>query len=232
MKKNEKEKSFETKLRSQLIVSLLCTILCAAALASSAYAWFTMSVESNVPSLNASEYALEIKDDAGDKVKSVYTFSENCQKTFILTAENSENNSSTGYCRITIKGKAYYTKQIKKGDSLNLKITADAGTAVEFTPCWGTSAYYTTDDPVLYGGDIAINAADGSANIEPPAENEPSEPAEPPAENEPAEPAEPPAENEPVEPPAGNEPSKPEPPAENPPDGTAQNDDNSDTEIP
>lgn len=192
MKKNKKEKSTETKLRFQLIVSLMCIILCAATLASSAYAWFTLSVSNDMPPINASEYVLSITDDENGTVDDVYTFPSAGLKVFTLAAANSENNSSAGYCRITINGIAYYTKQIKKGSSLMLKIRADAGTAVEFTPCWGTSVYYTTDDPVLYGGDIEINAGGSSGSGEAPAETEspvPPTEAEPPVPADPAKPA-------------------------------------------
>lgn len=203
MKKNKKEKSTETKLRFQLIVSLMCIILCAAALASSAYAWFTLSVSNDMPPVNASEYLLSITDDEDGTIDDFYTFPSAGLKVFTLTAANSENNSSTGYCRITINGTVYYTKQIKKGNSLMLKIRADAGTAVEFTPCWGTSAYYTTDDPVLYGGDTEINAGGSSGSGEAPVETEPpvppaeTEPSLPPVETEPPVPADPakPADN-------------------------------------
>lgn len=147
-------------LRTRMLTSFLCIMVCMLAMISSAYAWFQMEVTSGGNELNGANYSL-IVTASNAETCSAFEDVEDGRYVYECGLVNEDKHyftfeaigtASTGYCKIIISEindgeescETYYTKQIAQGNSLEVCIQAAQGCTIEFVPTWGTCETQTT----------------------------------------------------------------------------------------
>ena len=153
-----------------MLPSVLSILLCIVSLGGLTWAWFSDSTTSCTETIHAASYGIQADVNMKDSAKyininadSTYTLVAGKKYAVTLTATG---NASTGYCKISLNGKEYYTTQIVPGDSLEFDIDCSDLTddiAVLFTPNWMTYSGYSEDAQDLIGQTIMeIKAEDTS----------------------------------------------------------------------
>ena len=145
------EKMFQTR----IMISVLCMIACMVAMLSSAFAWFTASVSSEMNVISSAHYSIKIiEEGAGEIIESdngeyinYCGLKQEDNHVFTLTASGT---ALTGYCKVIITKEldsdlgeseyeinTYETAPIAQGEELTVCIQAAEGSKIEFIPVWG-----------------------------------------------------------------------------------------------
>ena len=161
--KNQKisDKSF-----SQLILaSVLGILLCTVCLGGLTWAWFSDSVTSNTETLRSATYEIQAEVKKGTESVDM----DETTKTYPLTAGETytvklkaTGNASTGYCKVTLNDKDYYTTQIAPGHDVTFTIVCPESIAAEvsFSSQWMTYAGYSETATNLIGQEITTITAE------------------------------------------------------------------------
>ncbi len=159
--KEEEHKLTEKTFRTRMITSVLCMIACMVAMLSSAFAWFTVDISSDMAVISAANYSIEVtvKDNSGNQeiVSQTVKGSENGVGNYRYTCPLVEDSlhsfevkatgtAKTGYCQIlisqtidgSVKTTQYKTYPIAQGKKLDVRIQAAEGCVIEFCPAWGS----------------------------------------------------------------------------------------------
>lgn len=127
-----------------IAVSVFCVLICAVALCSATWAWFSGDVTSSdneiktgycdiTISVNDGALDVAVKDGTSD----VYTIEAGKTYTVSIT---SDGNVSSSYCKIVIGGNEHYTQQINTqapGNRISFTLTAENDTDVQIISRWG-----------------------------------------------------------------------------------------------
>lgn len=133
---------------ARLTVAITCIVLCMSAMGFSAYAFFTVSVSSNMNHIQAANYSLSVQsieivpeNESGSVVAdSSNPIKYKLQKGMYDFVLMKEGNANTGYCKIKINNNendVIVTRQIEDV-ALTVRIEVAQETEVEFVACWGT----------------------------------------------------------------------------------------------
>ena len=155
------EKVFMTRIMLSMLAMLTCLVI----LCSTTYAYFMANIAAGF-NLETADYELMVSindeplldSDADGKI--MYTCppeSDNNEYIFTLIATGT---ASTGYCKVMIADKVYFTDQIYTRDAentLTLEIHADPGMEIIFEPSWGTSVAFVNNEEPTYGGEEIID---------------------------------------------------------------------------
>ena len=132
----------EKVFRCRMITLLLTMLACTAVLITSTWAWFNMSVTTQILSGTSACYSVSV-DNAESGIYICPLTAED-KHTFVITAGGT---ATTGYCKIQVGESTYYTEQIAQGQSLDLTVYAAKDTVITFTPAWGTLSNFTDKSP-------------------------------------------------------------------------------------
>ena len=162
--KNQKisDKSF-----SQLILaSVLGILLCTVCLGGLTWAWFSDSVTSNTDTLRSATYDIqaEVKKESDGSVVAINednTYTLDAGETYTVKLK-ATGNASTGYCKVTLNDKDYYTTQIVPGNYVTFTIVCPESIAakVSFSSQWMTYAGYSETATNLIGQEITTITAE------------------------------------------------------------------------
>ena len=159
--KKDEHKFSEREFWTRIAVSLFCIVACMAAMLSTAYAWFLVSISSNQNVISSANYSIEVEaENTGmNKEKGCYTYicgvATEDEHFFSITATGTAQN---GYCEITIKekivdvdgkvtyqeGDTYKTGVIAQGNALKVCVRAAQDCRIEFVPVWCAAETATT----------------------------------------------------------------------------------------
>ena len=130
----------------------------------STFAWYRESVETT-ETIQASVYILDISlqpsgDGEADMVgvkdadgSTVYTLSEGVDYSLkALAVADDRTNAETGYIKILIDGKEYYSEQIDRGEQIEFKLCFNSETEIRIIERWGTSRVPHTERDLTDGG--------------------------------------------------------------------------------
>ena len=143
-KKKLKNKSYSIAIVLSAIIIASCLFI----KSESIYAYFSSMASCYSEEIVFADYEIKVSVDNNTLQKNIYTFTSNGKKKFELKASET---SATGYCKINISGKNYYTDQIAPGDTIYITIEGSNGQTVEFTAHWGRSENYES-------GSVSVSA--------------------------------------------------------------------------
>ncbi|MGN1095932.1 MAG: hypothetical protein ACI4QR_06045 [Eubacteriales bacterium] len=157
-----------------MIPSVLGILLCGVCLIGLTWAWFSDSASGNVKNLTTSNYNITVQITSENDNMSVnqntdgsYTLSHGKKYNVTLTAAG---NASTGYCKIKLNDRDFYTTQLPVSTSNTLSFMIDCSglsedTKAVFTPCWMTySGYSETATDLIGQTKTEITSEDISGN--------------------------------------------------------------------
>ncbi len=139
------EKAFCRK----MTLFFLTILACVAMMASSAYALFFKHISAQNSTLVGAYYTIEVSNTDNNTLIAPLATDD-----IYIFQINAVGTASTGYCRIQIDDRVYYTEQIPQGKSITLTVQAACDSKITFTPGWGTSAEYLQCATKLKDGDL------------------------------------------------------------------------------
>lgn len=155
-----------------LAPSVIGALLCAVCLCGASWAWFSAYTSTGETVIKSSEYNItasvrgsenspvEVKNNACTVADGVYKVT--------LSAKGSQ--SATGYCRVEIGGKIYYTEQITAVGSFTFTIKTTGSSDVKFVSQWGSCAVRTKENTIVSGAEISVIGTVTQEEPEPPAD--------------------------------------------------------------
>ena len=141
--------------RMTMNISLI--VLCMAAMAFTAYAYFSHSVTSGNNTLQAAHFDVDlaITEQGGAPVTVVrngahsYYAELKAGVTYDVTVKTADGSTAvTGFVLLTVDDQRYFTQQIARGEGLTFAVKPVADMTVSLLPHWGTSSYYESGDRV------------------------------------------------------------------------------------
>lgn len=169
---------------SRLTLSIVCMLICMLAMGYNAYAFFTTNIESTANVIQASTYTLDVNGVAIPAVNGSFNRAADERYQFTLqpgiydfTLTKSEQaTAQTGYAKIEIGERAFYTQQIggvldgnnQEIKSRTIRIKVDAETTIKIVECWGTYSGNTAtpiaEDVIIESQKmIEVNGANSSS---------------------------------------------------------------------
>lgn len=149
-------KPAEENIYRMLLPSIMGIVVCMICLAGATWAWFSAVVTTSPQTLTSAHYDVSVFIDDTDAPaeNGIYTLHEGVN-TVKLTATG---NASTGYCKIVIDDKTYYTPQFPTPENLAVEFTftveVSKETALTVIPTWGT---YVVEDKQILSSDKPLN---------------------------------------------------------------------------
>lgn len=143
------------------VAMAVCVIVsCLAAMGFTAYAYFSYDVYSQKSIIQAANFdtVITVTDQNGNELEVLKgdNFSKKANlsagvKYTVVLKPHENSTSKTGFVIVELDGKRYHTQQLgadgnNKTEQIVFYIEANANTTVSFSPCWGTSAYYSEPD--------------------------------------------------------------------------------------
>lgn len=138
-------------------VAILCILLCAVALCSTSWAWFSASVSSSSNQIASAfcTVTTTVTDDEGEVVDAI----PNTDGDYFLAADKvytvhflCEGTARSSYCVLTANGIRYYTEQISTSapeNTLSFTLSFHTDTTVNIHTYWGS---VTQTDRALFNG--------------------------------------------------------------------------------
>lgn len=127
-----------------LAPSVLGIVLCGMLLSGVSWAWFTASGSSGVSAIQSATYTVSVaieQDGISEPVAAdengVYTLRGLERGTYVITI-TAVGSANTGYCKVELADREYYTQQIGKGSSSQFFANINAGDVLTITRQWGT----------------------------------------------------------------------------------------------
>lgn len=162
-------------------------VLCLGAMGFTAFAYFSSDVFSSSNRITSATYDLKvaatIKDTGVDGNVTADNVLEGKQgETYSVTLSYPSDKpgmATSGFCMIHVGDTVYHTAQITRTEStFTLTLTFNTNASVRFEPCWGTSSYFRTTNPLSLstGATLTVSAppAQGSSLSEPDASTDTS----------------------------------------------------------
>lgn len=163
LKKNSAKDNSDTRsdkifLRS-VVISFVAIAICVVMLSASSYAWFIKSIDSS-ETIQSSIYTLDISAEPEENLTEGLSADGNITYSLIAGVEytvrihaidDGTTNGSTGYVKVIIGDRTYYSQQINRGHTLEFKITFSTDTSIEIVERWGTSSISDSDRDITNG---------------------------------------------------------------------------------
>lgn len=164
-----------------LAPSVIGALLCVVCLCGASWAWFSAYTSTGETVIKSSEYNITaaVRDSENSPVEvknNACTVADGVYKV-TLTAKGSQ--SATGYCRVEIGGKIYYTEQITAVGSFTFTIKTTGSSEVKFVSKWGSCAVRTKENTIVSGAEISVIGTVTQEEPEPPADKLEPETTEP-----------------------------------------------------
>ena len=150
------EKPTDENIFRLLLPSLAGIALCIVCLAGATWAWFTASVTTSPQTITTAHYdvTVSIGGVAIPAENETYTL-QSGENTVKLTATG---NASTGYCKILIDDKTYYTPQFptleNSAKEFTFTVRVSKETEMTVDPAWGT---YVVEDKQILSSDKPLD---------------------------------------------------------------------------
>lgn len=159
-KKVSKEERRSDGLYHILAPSMMAICACALYLCGTSWAWYSSTQASSVSSIISATYDADVAinvDGATSGVPKIDTISQmtlESGKEYKVTIKAS-GSATSGYCKVEVGNKVYYTNSIIPNDEYSFKIKANESCILKITPQWGTCAIDGQDvnenDLITYG---------------------------------------------------------------------------------
>ena len=151
-------------LTGQIIVSILCLVVCFSSLSFVTLAWFNDTVAINsVIQTGTYDMSISVKSLSDPSVLVPSEgFKIDANQRYVVTITAS-GTATTGFCQITIDGETYYTQSIstKEGENtFTFTINSFKDSIIHFNPQWGSYSEDVTEDKIIKNGDI-VKLGDG-----------------------------------------------------------------------
>lgn len=164
-----------------LAPSVIGALLCVVCLCGASWAWFSAYTSTGETVIKSSEYNITaaVRDSENSPVEvknNACTVADGVYKV-TLTAKGSQ--SATGYCRVEIGGKIYYTEQITAVGSFTFTIKTTGSSDVKFVSKWGSCAVRTKENTIVSSAEISAIGTVTQEESEPPADKLEPETTEP-----------------------------------------------------
>lgn len=144
-------------------ISIFAILICIVMLTATTFAWFNTTIEST-EQITSATYVLKITTTDGSEVSIpridedghlIYTLIGG--KTYTVTAvcDAEQTTAKTGYIKLRIGDKTYYSAQIDDGEtdnSLTFTLKFDVATELMIIKCWGTSSVPENNRDITDGG--------------------------------------------------------------------------------
>lgn len=138
----KRDKLTEKAFMHSIAVSVICVVLCAVALCSATWAWFSGDVTSSENTIKTGYCNVTISVKDGDTAVDVktgttdtYTLLKDAEYVITISAEGTVSSS---YCKLIIDGVEFYTDQVDTGSSISFALTYSDDTDVQIISRWGT----------------------------------------------------------------------------------------------
>lgn len=143
--------------------SLLSICLCAICLCGVSWAWFTSSQSSSITQIQSARYDISVDvQNTTDNTTVTEITTENGIYKISLVGGNkykititAAGTATEGYCTVKSVEKVHHTSTIKKGDSFEFSVQANANITLIITPQWGscsdTNSIISKDTPLEFG---------------------------------------------------------------------------------
>ena len=140
---NETARLADKSFNRSIAISILCILLCAAALCSTSWAWFSSDASSSNRIATATcTVTVSVQDGEGTPLlpsgEGEYSFAAN---TVYTVAFLSEGTAQSSYCALTVNGVRYYTEQIstvEPENTMSFRLSFSVDTLVSIHTYWGT----------------------------------------------------------------------------------------------
>ena len=160
-----------------LAPSVIGALLCVVCL----WAWFSAYTSTGETVIKSSEYNITaaVRDSENSPVEVKNNACTVADGVYKVTLSAKGSQSATGYCRVEIGGKIYYTEQITAVGSFTFTIKTTGSSDVEFVSKWGSCAVRTKENTIVSGAEISVIGTVTQEGSEPPADKLEPETTEP-----------------------------------------------------
>ena len=164
-----------------LAPSVIGALLCVACLCGASWAWFSAYTSTGETVIKSSEYNITaaVRDSENSPVEVKNNACTVADGVYKVTLSAKGSQSATGYCRVEIGGKIYYTEQITAVGSFTFTIKTTGSSDVEFVSKWGSCAVRTKENTIVSGAEISVIGTVTQEEPEPPADKLEPETTEP-----------------------------------------------------
>ena len=164
-----------------LAPSVIGALLCVVCLCGASWAWFSAYTSTGETVIKSSEYNITaaVRDSENSPVEVKNNACTVADGVYKVTLSAKGSQSATGYCRVEIGGKIYYTEQITAVGSFTFTIKTTGSSDVEFVSKWGSCAVRTKENTIVSGAEISVIGTVTQAESEPPADKLEPETTEP-----------------------------------------------------
>lgn len=164
-----------------LAPSVIGALLCVVCLCGASWAWFSAYTSTGETVIKSSEYNITaaVRDSENSPVEVKNNACTVADGVYKVTLSAKGSQSATGYCRVEIGGKIYYTEQITAVGSFTFTIKTTGSSDVEFVSKWGSCAVRTKENTIVSGAEISVIGTVTREEPEPPADKLEPETTEP-----------------------------------------------------
>ena len=155
-----------------LAPSVVGVLLCAVCLCGASWAWFSAYTSTGETVIKSSEYNITaaVRDSENSPVEVKNNACTVADGVYKVTLSAKGSQSATGYCRVEIDGKIYYTEQITAVGSFTFTIKTTGSSDVKFVSKWGSCAVRTKDNTIVSSAEISAIGTVTQEESEPPAD--------------------------------------------------------------
>ena len=166
-KLNDDEVKSDNIILRNLITTFVALLMCITLLCTGTWAWLRDTEMVKGETMYSSVYALRITaDSVGQESAPItsirngrgnyeYSLSANNEYIFTISAiANETTNARTGYFKLKIGNRTYYSEQIDRGETISFSLTFTNDTTIEIIECWGTSSIPEEEREILDDSDL------------------------------------------------------------------------------
>ncbi|MDO4810912.1 MAG: hypothetical protein Q3985_03085 [Eubacteriales bacterium] len=131
------KKVTEQDMTRSIVASVIGIVVCLICLIGTTWAWYTDTVTSQVITIQAANYDVDVEVKDGDTTVSSSngTYTLDPSKTYTVTLK-AKGTGKTGFCKVTVDGTEKHTAPIAKNGTLSF--TVKNCDSISFQAIWGT----------------------------------------------------------------------------------------------
>ena len=141
-----------------LAPSVIGALLCVVCLCGASWAWFSAYTSTGETVIKSSEYNITaaVRDSENSPVEVKNNACTVADGVYKVTLSANGSQGATGYCRVEIGGKIYYTEQTTAVGSFTFTIKTTGSSDVKFVSKWGSCAVRTKENTIVSGAEISV----------------------------------------------------------------------------